>query len=258
MIVLASGSPRRKYLLSLCGYEFMVHSVEVDESVLVGEEPKDYVLRIAESKARDVSNLLSETEAYANTVVAADTCVVDETPHRSRTAISDAYENGLTTSLPSFDILGKPTNNSEAISILRRLRDRTHQVYTGIVLLNHHNGFLRRDVCVTDVPMRNYLDEEIIQYVNTGDPFDKAGGYAIQHDGFHPVQNLQGCYANVMGLPLCHLKRLLDMIGIASQIAIDLVCLKEMGYVCPIHASVLKGDFSLFDDLQSPSSLRVD
>ena len=93
--------------------------------------------------------------------------------------------------------------------MLRRLRSRTHQVYTGIAVMPLSDGNLLTDLCVTDVPMRAYSDEEIDAYVATGDPLDKAGAYAIQHPDFHPVESMSGCYASVMGLPLCHLTRTL-------------------------------------------------
>jgi len=85
--------------------------------------------------------------------------------------------------------------------MLTQLRGRTHQVYTGVALLRVIDGHLLKELCVTDVPMREYSDEEIRSYVATGDPLDKAGAYAIQHPEFRPVANMSGCYASVMGLP---------------------------------------------------------
>ncbi len=96
--------------------------------------------------------------------------------------------------------------DAEATAMLTRLRGRTHQVYTGVALLRTSDSLLLTDLCVTDVPMRHYSDEEIQSYVATGDPLDKAGAYAIQHSGFRPVASMDGCYASVMGsavVPRC-------------------------------------------------------
>ena len=177
MLVLASNSPRRRQLLALTGLMFSVLVADVDESVRENESPADYVLRLAETKARAVAN-----RAHADQIIlAADTTVV----------------NGQ-------DILGKPQDAKEATTMLTHLRGHVHQVYTGIALLRISDGLLLKDLCVTDVPMRDYSDEEIQAYVQTGDPLDKAGAYAIQHPQFRPVAELNGCYASVMGLPMCH------------------------------------------------------
>jgi predicted house-cleaning NTP pyrophosphatase (Maf/HAM1 superfamily) len=87
--------------------------------------------------------------------------------------------------------------------------------------------------------MRAYSDDEIAGYVNSGDPLDKAGAYAIQHAGFHPVENFTGCFASVMGLPLCHLKRTLKAMGWELKADIAGVCLERLAYDCPIHQQVL-------------------
>src|SRR5204863_5653183 len=108
-----------------------------------------------------------------------------------------------TTVVDGNDILGKPIDNAEAFAMLTRLRGHTHQVYTGVALLRKSDGLLLKELSVTDVPMRDYSDEEINAYIATGDPLDKAGAYAIQHPQFQPVEHMRGCYASVMGLPLC-------------------------------------------------------
>ena len=174
-LILASNSPRRRQLLALTGIPFVVKIADVDDSQSPNEKPSDYVLRLAETKARAIQAEVGQI------VLAADTTVVD-----------------------GSDILGKPKDETEAVTMLRRLRGHTHQVYTGIALLRNSDGLLLKDLCVTNVPMRDYLDEEIQTYVQTGDPLDKAGAYAIQHPQFQPVANFSGCYASVMGLPLCH------------------------------------------------------
>jgi predicted house-cleaning NTP pyrophosphatase (Maf/HAM1 superfamily) len=90
--------------------------------------------------------------------------------------------------------------------------------------------------------MRAYRDDEIETYVSTGDPLDKVGAYAIQNAGFHPVETMQGCYASVMGLPLCHLARSLQKLDIAPRTDIAAACQSALGYACPISSAVLCGE----------------
>jgi MAF protein len=139
------------------------------------------------------------------------------------------------------EILGKPTDDADAIRMLTQLRRRTHQVYTGIALLRKSDDLLLTDLCVTDVPMRSYSDEEIRAYVSTGDPHDKAGAYAIQHAEFHPVASMNGCYASVMGLPLCHVTRLIRRLGMEFKADVPASCQKLLDYDCPVYRSVLSG-----------------
>ena len=209
-LILASTSPRRKALLSLFGYPFTIMPADLDESRLAGESPADYVQRLACEKAAKIA---CETEGL---ILAADTTVAD-----------------------GDEILGKPEDDSDARRMLRQLRGRTHQVFTGIALLESRTGNAYQDICRTDVPMRAYSDDEIDAYVATGDPMDKAGGYAIQHKGFHPVENLKGCFASVMGLPLCHLVPGLRRFGFS--IPNDMVerCEAALDYRCPTLPKVL-------------------
>jgi MAF protein len=117
------------------------------------------------------------------------------------------------------ELLGKPTDPAEAYAMLQRLRARPHQVCTAITLA--HTVGIRQalplqtitDLTQTTVHMRDYSNDEIAAYVASGDPFDKAGGYAIQHDAFRPVARIDGCYNNVVGLPLCAVKRALAQVG---------------------------------------------
>jgi MAF protein len=223
LLVLASNSPRRQELLALGGWNFDTLPAEVDENQRPGEEPGAYVLRLAESKARSCATSpknRGRMSAHEDLVIlAADTSVVD----------------GKT-------ILGKPKDDAEAVEMLRRLRSRTHQVYTGIAVMRMSDGNLGKDLCVSDVPMRNYSEEEIDSYVATGDPLDKAGAYAIQHPRFHPVEKMSGCYASVMGLPLCHLTRTLRQFAIAPRTNLPAECQSSLNYTCPISASVLRGE----------------
>ena len=223
-LVLASNSPRRRELLALGGWKFTIQPTEVDESQIPDEAPSAYVLRLAERKAQACAaspknkDMISAHEDLI--ILAADTAVVVD---------------GKT-------ILGKPKDKSEAVEMLMQLRGRTHQVQTGIAVMRVSDGNLGMDLCVTDVPMRTYSDEEIDTYVASGDPLDKAGAYAIQHPRFHPVETICGCYASVMGLPLCHLTRNLHRIEIAPSTDISAECQASLNYKCPIFASVLRGE----------------
>lgn len=215
---MASNSPRRRELLALGGWTFEVVSGEVDEHPLPDESSRDYVLRLAQEKAKKGA-FFGEV---GDLVIAADTAVVD-------------HEKGAEL------ILGKPQDAQEAVSMLLWLRGRTHYVYSGVAVLRIGDGKLAADVCCTEVPMRQYSDEEIEAYVASGDPFDKAGAYAIQHPQFKPVDRLQGCYANVMGLPLCHLTRLLIKMNEPPVKDVVYACHETLHFTCPVYAEILAG-----------------
>jgi septum formation protein len=216
LLVLASNSPRRRQLLSLVGWQFTVSAANVDESQFANETPVDYVLRLAETKARAIAASGMNTDRI---VLAADTTVVDGT-----------------------DIFGKPSDAAEATAMLKRLRGHTHQVYTGIALFRPRDGLLLKDLCVTDVPMRDYSDKEIDAYVQTGDPLDKAGAYAIQHPEFHPVARMDGCFASVMGLPVCHVIRLMRKMDIQPVTDFFLTCETLLEYQCPVSNAIQSGE----------------
>jgi predicted house-cleaning NTP pyrophosphatase (Maf/HAM1 superfamily) len=129
----------------------------------------------------------------------------------------------------------------EAVSMLRQLRGRTHQVYTGVALLRLSDGFLLKELCITDVPMRNYSEEEMQAYIQTGDPLDKAGAYAIQHPQFRPVASMSGCYASVMGLPMCHVVRMLRKLDIPPHADVPVKCQTLLEYHCPVSRTILSG-----------------
>lgn len=107
---------------------------------------------------------------------------------------------------------------------------------------------LRSDLCVTDVPMRAYSEQEISAYVRTGDPLDKAGAYAIQHPGFQPVAAMAGCYASVMGLPLCHLTRLLREFDLQPRTDLPAGCQAFLQYDCPVYSSILGEDRAVIQE----------
>ena len=211
--MLASNSPRRHQLLALTNWNFTVSVPGVDESQHENESPADYVLRLAETKARAIKAQVHQI------ILAADTAVVD-----------------------GSDILGKPKDDADAFAMLTRLRGRTHQVYTALALLRLGDGLILKDLSVTDVPMRDYSDEEIHAYIQTGDAFDKAGAYAIQHRQFHPVANLSGCYASVMGLPICHVTRMMRKINLSPKADVPVNCQKHLEYECPVYKSILSGE----------------
>jgi len=210
-VILASNSPRRRQLVGLTGLDFQVFPADVDETPLDGEPAHKYVQRLAASKARNVGAQVDPQVL----VIAADTTVVD-----------------------GNQILGKPVDDEDAERMLQHLRGRSHQVYTAIALL--WNEQLLVECCGTEVPMREYSEAEIQTYVESGDPLDKAGAYAIQHPGFHPVENLQGCYANVVGLPLCHLLRSLRKMAIRLDSDVPAACQMTFDYDCPVFEAILQ------------------
>ncbi len=181
-LVLASGSPRRRELIRALDMPMESSSPDGDEdSPRSGERPEEYVMRLSLDKARQI------TDRFANAVViGADTVVV-----------------------LNEEILGKPVNEAEATAMLQRLRGVAHSVLTGMTVLDGRTGHWKSTVKSTDVCMRRYTDMEIAAYVKTGEPLDKAGGYAIQDEDFRPAASIQGCYLNVVGFPLCEVIRLL-------------------------------------------------
>ena len=214
LLLLASNSPRRRQLLALGGWRFDVTASNSDESLLPNETPEAYVRRLAEMKARAVI----EHTRPEQIIIGSDTSVVID-----------------------GEILGKPEDADEAHRMLRRLRGRTHQVYTAVAIVRSADGATLTDVCITDVPMRPYSDDEIAAYVASGDPLDKAGAYGIQHPHFQPVAHMDGCYASVMGLPLCHLTVLLRGMNITPQADLPRNCQATLNYQCPVFASILAG-----------------
>lgn len=218
-LILASNSPRRRELLALGGYQFTVSPADVDETPLPGEDPRDYAVRTAEGKARAIASKVPA----GSIILSADTIVVHENPQTGKP-----------------EILGKPVDEADARRMLLQLRGRIHQVFTAVSVLRSSDGRMETDLCITDVPMRNYSDEEIDAYIATGDPMDKAGAYAIQHKGFHPAEDMQGCYSNVVGLPLCHAARTLLKFGIPPQTDLAAQCLNNHTYQCHISPDILQ------------------
>ena len=214
MIALASGSPRRRELLGLMGLPFALATATIDETPHPGESAADYTVRLSQAKA----HAALQSAAKGMLILAADTTVAD-----------------------GVAILGKPARPDEARAMLRQLKGRVHQVYTALTLIDTTTGYSVTEVAVTDVPMRDYSDAEIEDYVASGDPFDKAGAYAIQNPSFRPAVLRSGCYSNVMGLPLCHLLRALKSFGITPGADVPLRCQRHHSYDCDVTESILAG-----------------
>ncbi len=214
-IILASTSPRRSELFQLTGWSFEIKPANIDETPHPGETPGQYVMRLAETKAR----MAGSQAVPGQIVLAADTDVAD----------------GLV-------ILGKPADEAEAIQMLARLRGKVHQVYTAVAAFDPFHGKILKDLCTSQVPMRRYGENEALDYVATGDPLDKAGAYAIQHPVFHPVEHFGGCFASVMGLPLCHVTRTLRKFGLTPARDVPQACQAHLGYQCPVYQAVLRGE----------------
>jgi nucleoside triphosphate pyrophosphatase len=188
-LILASSSPRRAEILRNAGLAFEARAARVDESLLAHESPEEYVRRLALAKARAVAQdelTFDETKF----VLGADTVVVAE-----------------------GQIFGKPSGAEDAKRMLRVLSGKTHQVLTGISVLSVPAGPEAHNVASTRVTFLPLSEQTIGEYIASGEPFDKAGGYGIQGIGGRFVSRIEGCYFNVMGLPLSQLWTILDTFG---------------------------------------------
>jgi septum formation protein len=193
MLVLASASPRRRELLAQAGFNFQVHPAHIPEDPLVGEDPIAYVIRLAREKAQVVFRALnaakSQAEADVNgealAVLGADTTV----------AIDKV-------------ILGKPENAADAARTLRMLSGRTHHVMTGVALVTAERTEVAAEV--TAVRFLTLSEQEIAAYLASGEPMDKAGAYGIQGLAARWIPRVEGCYFNVVGLPLALVTTLLE------------------------------------------------
>ncbi|HBO33842.1 MAG TPA: septum formation protein Maf [Anaerolineaceae bacterium] len=209
-LILASGSPRRNELLRLLGIPFNKRPADIDERKFGSESPRQYVERMALEKGQTLEVLTDELVLSADTIVDLE---------------------GL--------VLGKPVDLEDAKWILKLMRGKTHRVHTALSLHNGEEDTIAGEVCLTLVKMRNYSDEEIDAYLARNDYRDKAGGYAIQDGQFHPVEQVEGCYANVMGLPLCHVYRLLKKAGVSMDVEIADLCQRYNDINCEVFPSIL-------------------
>jgi septum formation protein len=206
-LVLASSSPRRQAYLRELGLDFTVMPADVDETPLPDEAPVALARRLASTKAHAVAAQLPEHTGTV--VIAADTVV----------ALGEMQ-------------LGKPADKADASRMLALLRDRDHEVHSALCVLDAASGRTETVVNTTIVWMRKYSDTEIAVYVDSGDPLDKAGAYAIQHAEFDPAQSIGGCLSNVVGLPLADLRDLLAGVNVAVPGDVVAVCEAQTHFVC--------------------------
>ena len=186
-VILASASPRRRELLSRLAVPFTVMPADVNEQQHPGEAPLSYVMRMAQTKAAHIAQHFPEA-----LVLGADTVVV-----------------------LGQQVLGKPANTAHAQHMLTQLSGRQHTVITGLALLRHCQQLVYLDSVSTRVQFRRLSAADIAQYIATDEPFDKAGAYAIQGHAAAFVASVDGCYTNVVGLPLHRTATLLQAAGVA-------------------------------------------
>jgi septum formation protein len=189
MLILASSSPRRSQLLQLAGLDFTVEAADIDERAQPGETPATYVQRLALEKAQAVWDLRRQDVSEDLIVLGADTTVVCD---------------GM--------ILGKPANVADARRMLEMLAGRTHQVLTGIAAVSIRGLF--SNVEITQVFFDLIDEEEMVHYLASGEPMDKAGAYGIQGYAARWIPRIEGCFFNVMGLPI---SRTLELLAKARE-----------------------------------------
>ena len=193
-LILASASPRRAEILKNAGLNFSVMHSAVDETPALNELPQDLVQRLANAKA----DLVVGRAVGPAIVIAADTVVAVD-----------------------GRILGKPRSADDARKMLELLSGRMHSVMTGVTLVRLPDAERREFVETTQVHFLRLSREEILEYLATGEPFDKAGAYAIQGIAGRFIPRVEGCYFNVVGLPLAHLFRALNELGYTEQVAVE-------------------------------------
>lgn len=194
--VLASSSPRRRELIKLLDVCFSLVSPGIAERPpQAGENPLSYCAELAYLKASNVAISLDRGQL----AIGADTVVTLD----SR-------------------IMGKPIDNVQAVQMLQTLKGRTHLVHTAIAVVRGRSHQVKEKVTTTRVTMRNYSDEEISEYIATGDFMDKAGAYAIQHPVFIPAEKIEGCYLSVVGLPICELLELLNSVDSMPKVKLKI------------------------------------
>jgi MAF protein len=185
-VILASNSPRRRELLRALEIRVDVVGTNGEEGPpLPGETPEEFVVRLSSEKANQVSDGTGSA-----IVLGADTAVVLD-----------------------GEVMGKPATGAEAAMMLQRLRGRVHWVVSGVTAIDRESGQSVSACKSTEVEMRNYSRSEMAAYIASGEPMDKAGAYGIQDETFHPTRKVGGCYLNVVGLPLCEVVELLEVLG---------------------------------------------
>ena len=174
-LILACASPRRKELLENLGYVFQIIPADIDETINGTKSPEEIVKELALQKATYVADSVN----YPAIIIGSDTIVVVDNT-----------------------ILGKPENNEDACNMLKMLSGRSHQVISGIAIIDNSNNKKIVDSISSDVYFRAISKEEITSYVKTGEPLDKAGAYAIQGLSSTFIEKINGCYNNIVGLPI--------------------------------------------------------
>jgi septum formation protein len=191
MLVLASASPRRRELLTQAGFSFIVHPAHIPEDPQPGESPIAYVTRLAREKAEAIFRELSPSSSAPLQVLGADTTVTLD-----------------------GQILAKPENPADAARMLRLLSGRSHHVITGVAVVTRASTEVAAEV--TGVRFLSLSDAEIQAYVASGEPMDKAGAYAIQGRAARWIPRIEGCYFNVVGLPIALVTALLEPLETGS------------------------------------------
>jgi septum formation protein len=186
--ILASLSPRREELLRSAGLQFKIIPAHVNEEYLQGENPREHVRRLSQDKAMVIAR-----KNPSSLALGADTIVVID---------------GL--------ILGKPKNKKQAREMLERLSDREHKVFTGFTLAHIATKVYKTKVISSTVRFKKISPEEMQWYVNCDEPYDKAGGYAVQGKGACFIKSIRGSYTNVIGLPLCEVLEELQNLKVLS------------------------------------------
>ena len=208
-ITLASGSPRRLDLLSQMNIDFQVISSDIPEYHLENESAEEMTRRLSFEKAYAVYQGINE--GY---VIGADSTVV--------------WKN-----LP----IGKPTDNEDARRMLRELRGTMHEVTTGVTIIDAKSGRHITDSMTSNITLREYSDQEIEESIARGTPMDKAGAYAIQDEIFKPGEMTNGCYTNVIGLPLCRLNEMFAKFGVKLPDVPDIESTINCRIQCPFQGN---------------------
>ncbi len=185
-LILASASPRRQEMLRAAGLNFKIIPAHVNEKYLPGESPQEHVRRLSRNKAAVVAS-----EKQNAWVLGADTIVVID---------------GM--------VLGKPRNRTQAATMLKRLSGREHKVFTGFTIARMASGICTTKVVQSSVRFKTITPDEMNGYVNSDEPYDKAGGYAIQGQGAFFIRSIRGSYTNVIGLPLCEVLEILKKLHV--------------------------------------------
>jgi septum formation protein len=185
-LVLASASPRRYDLLKQVGLDFEVIPADINETIIPGLSALEFVQNLSFEKAVHIAKKLTGDFI----VIGADTVVVKNV------------------------ILGKPVDEKHAVKMLKLLQGDWHEVVTGITVYDTGSSKYIRNYEVTRVKMKDYKEDTIYSYIKTGEPLDKAGGYGIQGIGALLVERIEGCYFNLVGLPLVKLGSMLEELGL--------------------------------------------